>query len=81
VHVVVVVRGRGRALVGDRVVELAPIDLVRTPPLAPHRWLNAGDEPFGFLCAVDAERDRPQPLADAEWEALRADPATAPLVF
>ena len=43
--------------------------------------MNAGDEPWGFLCTVDAERDRPQPLDDAEWEALKADPATAPFVF
>jgi quercetin dioxygenase-like cupin family protein len=77
VHVVVAVRGRGRALVGDAVVELEPMDLVQTPPLAPHRWVCAGDEPFGFLCTVDGDRDRPQPLDDAEWEALRADPRTA----
>lgn len=80
VHVVVAMRGRGRALVGDAVVELAPMDLVQTPPLAPHRWVGTGDEPFGFLCTVDGERDRPQPLDDAEWEALRADPRTAPFV-
>ncbi len=80
-HVVVVLRGAGRALVGDEVVELAPHDALLVPPLAPHRWVNAGDGPFGFLCPVDGERDRPQPVDDAEWEALRADPATAPFAF
>ncbi len=80
VHVVVAVRGRGRALVGRAVVELAPLDVVQTPPFAPHRWVNDGEEPFGFLCTVDARRDRPQPLSDAEWEALAADPRTAPFV-
>jgi hypothetical protein len=40
--------------------------------------VNAGDEPFGFLCSVDGERDRPAPLSDEEWEALRANPLTAP---
>ena len=45
------------------------------------RWVNAGEEPWGFLCTVDAERDRPQPVDDAEWEALKADPATAPFIF
>jgi quercetin dioxygenase-like cupin family protein len=78
VHVVVAARGRGQALVGDRVVPLSPMDIVETPPMAPHRWICAGDEPFGFLCTVEGERDRPQPLDDAEWEALRADPRTAP---
>jgi mannose-6-phosphate isomerase-like protein (cupin superfamily) len=77
VHVVVALRGRGQALVGDRIVDLAPMDIVETPPLAPHRWINPGDEPFGFLCTVEGDRDRPQPLDDAEWEALLADPRTA----
>jgi quercetin dioxygenase-like cupin family protein len=80
VHVVVAQRGRGRALVGDRVVELAPLDIVETAPLAPHRWVNEGDEPFGFVCTVNGVRDRPRPLDDDEWEALLADPRTAPFV-
>ena len=78
VHVVFAARGHGQALVGDQVVALAPLDLVETPPWAPHRWVNDGDEPFGFICTVEGDRDRPQPLDDAEWEALAADPLTAP---
>jgi quercetin dioxygenase-like cupin family protein len=81
VQLVTAVRGRGRALIGASVVELAPLDVVETPPFAPHRWTNAGDEPFGFLCTVAPDRDRPQPVDDAEWEALRADPLTAPFAF
>jgi mannose-6-phosphate isomerase-like protein (cupin superfamily) len=80
VHVVFAARGRGQALIGDQIVDLAPMDLVETPPFAPHRWVNTGDEPFGFVCTVEGERDRPQPLDDTEWEALRADPRTAPFV-
>ena len=78
VHVVFAARGRGKALIGDQVIELNPLDLVQTPPFAPHRWINPHDEPFGFICTVEGERDRPQPLDDAEWEALRANPLTAP---
>jgi quercetin dioxygenase-like cupin family protein len=81
VHLVVVVRGRGRALVGERVFELQPLDIVYVPPLMPHRWVNPYSEPFGFLCTVDAERDKPQPVSDEEWDALRANPETAPYVF
>jgi quercetin dioxygenase-like cupin family protein len=80
VHFVVALRGKGRAVVGDVVVELEPFAAVYVPPLTPHRWINPGDEPFGFLCTVDAERDWPQPLDDDEWESLRANPATAPYV-
>jgi quercetin dioxygenase-like cupin family protein len=81
IHLVIALRGAGRALVGSEVVDLKPFDALYVPSLAPHRWLNEGDEPFGFLCPVDAERDRPQPLDDDEWEALRANPVTAPYVF
>jgi quercetin dioxygenase-like cupin family protein len=65
-HAVFAVRGRGRALVGDQVFELAPLDLVQTAPWLPHRWV------------IDGERDSPQPLDDSEWQALLADPLTAP---
>ena len=78
VHVVFTARGAGQALIGDQVVDLNHLDLVETPPWAPHRWINPGDEPFGFLCTVEGIRDAPQPVSDAEWEALRADPRTAP---
>ncbi|MCS7300621.1 MAG: cupin domain-containing protein [Fimbriimonadales bacterium] len=81
VHLVVVLRGRGRALVGERVFELQPFDVVYVPPDTPHRWLNPYSEPFGFLCPADAERDKPQPVSNAEWEALKANPETAPYVF
>jgi S-methyl-1-thioxylulose 5-phosphate methylthiotransferase len=78
---VVALRGVGRALVGQLVFDLHPFDAVRVTPLTPHRWLNEGEEAFGFLCPVDRERDRPQPLRDHEWDALRANPITAPYVF
>src|SRR5437588_6260586 len=81
VHFVIALRGRGRAVVGAELVEVEPFTAVYVPPLTPHRWLNEGDEPFGFMCPVDGKRDRAQPLDDGEWEALRANPATAPYVF
>jgi len=81
VHFVIAVRGAGRALVGSAVVDLAPLDALYVPSLTPHRWINEAEEPFGFLCTVDAERDAPQALDDAEWEALRANPVTAPYVY
>jgi quercetin dioxygenase-like cupin family protein len=81
VHFVVALRGVGKALVGEDVVELEPFDAVYVPQLTPHRWLNHGSEPFGFLCPVDSERDRPQRLEKAELEMLRANPLTAPYAF
>jgi quercetin dioxygenase-like cupin family protein len=80
-HFVIALRGSGSALVGDQVIELQPFDAVYVAPETPHRWIASGDESFGFLCPVDSSRDRPQPLDEAEWEALRANPVTAPYVF
>jgi len=60
VHNVMVIRGKGRCLVGEKAFDLAPNDLVSVPPLAWHQFLAAADEPLGFLCLVNRERDRPQ---------------------
>ena len=81
VHLVIVLRGVGKALVGDAVFELEPFDAVYVPPMAPHRWINEGAEPFGFLCPVDSERDRPQALDQDERDALRSNPVTGPYAF
>jgi quercetin dioxygenase-like cupin family protein len=60
VHNVMVIRGRGRCLVGERVHELKLHDLVSVPPMTWHQFLAASDEPLGFLCLVASNRDRPQ---------------------
>jgi mannose-6-phosphate isomerase-like protein (cupin superfamily) len=60
VHSVMVIRGRGQCLVGERAYELGPNDLVNVPPLTWHQFKAAADAPLGFLCLVAAQRDRPQ---------------------
>lgn len=76
-HAVMVLRGRGRCLVGGAVHALSAHDLVEVAPLQWHQFRAAPDAPLGFLCLVAAERDRPQrPDADA-LAALRRDPAIA----
>jgi quercetin dioxygenase-like cupin family protein len=73
-HAVMILRGHGACLVGDRVYPVAEHDLVSVPPLTWHQFRAAADAPLGFLCLVDKERDRPQ-LPDAnELAALRRDP-------
>ena len=61
-HVVVVMRGHGVALVGERRVALAFGDVLYVAPDDVHQLSNSGSEPFGFLCIVNAERDRPRPV-------------------
>lgn len=61
-HAVLVVRGRGRIRLGGAERRVGPMDFVYIPPGVPHQF-RAGREPFGFLCPVDAARDRPRLLA------------------
>jgi quercetin dioxygenase-like cupin family protein len=45
---------------GETVHELAAGDLVYVAPDEPHQFRNpSATEPLGFLCIVDAQRDRP----------------------
>lgn len=72
VHSVMVIRGRGQCLVGDRAYELGPNDLVNVPPMTWHQFKASGDSPLGFLCLVAAQRDRPQLPGAEEMAALSA---------
>lgn len=72
VHAVMVIRGHGRCLVGDRAYDIAEKDLVSVPPMTWHQFHAAADAPLGFLCLVASERDRPQLPAAAEAEAAAA---------
>ena len=79
-HAVMIVRGHARVLVGERVIDAAPYDLVRVPPLTWHQFQPTGAEPLGFLCMVDCERDRPdRPDPDA-LAALRTHPDIAAFI-
>ena len=80
VHAVMVVRGRGRVLVGDAIFELTQHDLVKVPPLTWHQFRAPDDESLGFLCLVNAERDRPQLPRAEDLEALQADANTADFI-
>jgi len=79
-HAVMIVRGHGRVLIGERVVNAATNDLVRVPPFTWHQFRAADDAPLGFLCVVDCERDRPErPDAEA-LAALKALPEVAAFI-
>jgi len=73
VHAIVVLRGVGHVVVGREVFTVSPFDLICVPSGAPHQFVNDGREPFGFLCPVDADRDPPQPLTEAELQSLLED--------
>ena len=77
VHSVICVRGSGYAVIGAEIADLEPFDHIYVPPDTAHQFVNQSDEPFGFLCIVDGERDRPRALSSAELAALRRDPKIA----
>ena len=77
VHAVLILRGGGTALVGGHVLSLAQNDLVTVPPMTWHQFRAGADQPLGFLCMVDALRDKPQLPTDAELAALKGIPAIA----
>jgi ribulose-bisphosphate carboxylase large chain len=57
-HVVVVLRGRGEVRLGNVTHALGFGDAVYVAPDEVHQLRNpSADEPFGFLCMVDAVRD------------------------
>ncbi len=79
-HAVVVHRGGGRCLIGNRIYELGEHDLIHVPALTWHQFRADLDRPLGFLCMVNAVRDRPQlPSAD-ELARLREVPEIAAFI-
>jgi quercetin dioxygenase-like cupin family protein len=64
-HVVVVLRGEGEVRLGEAIHPLAFGDTVYVAPEEVHQFRNrSATEPFGFLCIVDARRDRPTLVTD-----------------
>jgi quercetin dioxygenase-like cupin family protein len=80
VHGVVVLRGHGRCLVGDQIHEIGPHDLITVPPMTWHQFRAAEDGPLGFLCLVNAERDRPQLPTANDVESLARDDGVAAFI-
>ena len=63
-HVVIPIRGTGVVRFGGRAHRVAFGDVVYIAAGDAHQFRNEADapEPFGFLCIVNAERDRPRPV-------------------
>jgi quercetin dioxygenase-like cupin family protein len=76
-HAVMILRGHGTCLVGNEVRAVKPRDLVSIPSLTWHQFRAAADGPMGFLCMVNARRDKPQLPTAEELAALTADAAVA----
>ena len=76
-HGVMILRGSADVLVGDEVRTVKTHDLVRIPAMTWHQFRTKGDEPMGFLCMVNVERDKPQLPRDEDLNAMKANRAIA----
>lgn len=76
-HAVMLLRGGGEVLVGEDVFAVKTFDLVTVPSLTWHQFRAGSGTPLGFLCMVDAERDKPQLPQIGDMEMLRANPRVA----
>jgi mannose-6-phosphate isomerase-like protein (cupin superfamily) len=77
VHAVMILRGHGHCLLGDEIGEIRPYDLVTIPSWTWHQFRATEGEPLGFLCMVNAQRDRPQLPSEEELAAMKSVPAIA----
>ena len=76
-HAVLILRGRGRCLVGHEVQTIETRDLVTVPAMTWHQFRASEGEPLGFLCMVNARRDKPQLPKEEDLARLKADPSIA----
>lgn len=58
-HIIIGARGTGVLTMGNQRIVLAPMDVVYLQQLEVHQLHNDSQAPFGFLCIVDHQRDRP----------------------
>ena len=76
-HAVLILRGRGQVLIGDEVRKIETNDLVSVEPWTWHQFRAGPDSPLGFLCMVNAQRDKPSLPSEADRKALMANPSVA----
>ncbi len=69
-HFVMIIRGAGEVLLGDRVQPVKPFDVITIESQTWHQFRATCGEPLGFLCLVSSERDRPHRPDQKEREQL-----------
>jgi quercetin dioxygenase-like cupin family protein len=72
-HAVLVLRGRGHCLVGEEVRRIELRDLITVPPMTWHQFRATVNAPLGFLCMVNAARDKPQLPSEQDLSRMRSD--------
>jgi len=76
-HGVLILRGCGTCLVGSEVRAVKTHDLVTVPAWTWHQFRATADEPLGFLCMVNATRDKPHLPSEQDLAELKETPEVA----
>ena len=69
-HVVVSLCGKGEVQLGSRIFQASPGEVTYTAPGVPHQFRcpEEARHPYGFLCIVNAQRDRPTLVDPAAYD-------------
>jgi quercetin dioxygenase-like cupin family protein len=76
-HVVLIFKGRGHALLGDKVVEVSAGDFITIPSWQFHQFRADMGEILGFMCLVNTNRDIPVYPTEEEMNELLSHPPIA----
>lgn len=79
-HLVVILRGRGQALDGDRIHSVKEKDVLTFSPHTFHQLRANAGEPLGFLCLVNVDRDKPILPSEEDWSRLCENPQVAEFI-
>jgi quercetin dioxygenase-like cupin family protein len=72
-HFVIVARGKGLVFIKDKMYDALPFDIFIIPGWSAHQLINHGEDPFGFFCIVNSERDQYRLLNDNELKEIEAN--------
>lgn len=75
VHLVVIFRGEGQALLGEEVHDVKVGDVISIAPQEIHQFRANKGQPLGFLCLVNVDRDKVKLPTEAELAEMKKLPA------
>ncbi len=71
VYIVIIARGTGKVLIKNKIYHANKFDLFVIPEIVAHQLINMDQEPFGFFCIVNKERDTGRLLNKDEIDELK----------
>lgn len=79
-HLVVIARGEGHVLIGEEIHGVREHDVMAIPAHAWHQFRATSDNPLGFYCIVNVERDRPIRPNEDDLKSLCSKPEIAAFI-